>query len=174
VAKLQRSVPVDAADIWRRRCNNKVDLSYDRLLFYERYKTIAPVEKSVFEIPFLLEKVKQDMPDSEAKKIEVITQPGVPLVRADLSQLWFCVESVLAYLLRFVPESGKISVNISPRSGGVALLIRGYAPRYRWLDHRLCNDPLGDTRDHRNGLAHGDYQELRRREPFGAFSPTTA
>jgi PAS domain S-box-containing protein len=131
LAKLQQieSQP-EAAQILAKTVKqlNKVDLSYDRLLFYERHKTIFPVEKSVFEIPFLLEKVKQDMPDSEAKKIKVTTQPGVPLVRADLSQLWFCVESVLAYLLRFVPESGKISVNISARTGGVALVIGGYAP----------------------------------------------
>jgi PAS domain S-box-containing protein len=135
---------------------HKVDLSYDRLLFYEQYKTIAPVEKSVFEIPFLIEKIKQDMPDSEAQQVEVITQTGVPMmVQADLFQLWFCVETVLAYLLRFVPASGKVSVNISARNGGVTLVIRGYAPRVtggaitnygktRWAIRAITEMALGE------------------------------
>jgi signal transduction histidine kinase len=158
LAKLQKveSRP-EAADILAKTVKqlNKVDLSYDRLLFYERHKTIAPLERSVFEIPVLLAKIKQEMPDAESAQIEVMTRPDVPLVRADLFQIWFCVESLLAYLVRFVPEGGKISVDISAQSEGVALIISGYAPRVtggaikdyaktRWAIHAITEMALGE------------------------------
>lgn len=131
LGKLQKfETQPDAADILMKTVKqlNKVDLTYDRLLFYERHKTIAPIEKCVFEIPFLLEKIKQDMPDSEASQIDVMVQPDVPLVRADLAQLWFCIESILGYLGRFVPEDRKVSVSISAQSGRAVVAISGYAP----------------------------------------------
>lgn len=135
LAKLQRieSQP-EAADILTKTLKqlNKVDLTYDHLLFYERVHeregTIAPTEKSVFEVPLLLKKIMQEMPDSESAQIVLTAEPDVPMVRADLFQLWFCVESVLAYLLRFVAESGKISVTISARRGVITVAIRGHAP----------------------------------------------
>jgi PAS domain S-box-containing protein len=134
---------------------NKVDLTYERLLFYERHKTIAPVEKCVFGLPFLLEKIKQDIPDSEASQIDVTVQPDVPLVRADLGQLWFCIESILAYLGRFVPEDRKVSVSISAQSGGAVVAISGYAPpvtgsaisdyaKKGWAIHAITEMALGE------------------------------
>lgn len=147
----------ETADILRKTVKqlNKVDLTYERLLFYERHKTIDPVEKCVFEIPFLLEKIKQDMPDSEASQIDVMVQPDVPLVRADLGQLWFCIESILGYLIRFVPEDRKVSVSISAHSGGAVLVISGYAPpvtgsaisdyaKTRWAIHAITEMALGE------------------------------
>jgi PAS domain S-box-containing protein len=147
----------EAADLLAKTVKqlHKVDLSYDRLLFYEHYKAIAPVQKSVFEMQFLVEKIEQDMPDCEVEQIEVITQPGVPPVRADLFQLWFCVESVLAYLLRFVPASGKISLNISTRKGNVVLAALGRVPRVtggaitnyaetRWAIRAITEMALGE------------------------------
>jgi PAS domain S-box-containing protein len=134
---------------------NKVDLCYDRLLFYERHKSIAPLEKRVFEIPVLIEEIKQQLPDSEAIRIEVASGADVPLVRADLFQVWFCLESVLAYLLRFVPDSGKISVGVFARNGSAAVDIRGYAPPVtggeikdyasaRWAIHAITEMALGE------------------------------
>jgi PAS domain S-box-containing protein len=134
---------------------NKVDLTYDRLLFYERYKTIAPVEKNVFELPVLLAQIRQQMPDSEAARIDVTDAGDAPLVRADLFQVWFSVESVLAYLLRFVAEDGKVSVRVSGRDGKAEVAIRGYAPRVtggeikdfakvRWAVHAITEMALGE------------------------------
>jgi PAS domain S-box-containing protein len=132
LANLQKTIAQpEAIDLLAKTVKqlNKVDLSYERLLFYERYGTIAPFEKRVFDIPFLLEHIKEEMPDSESRKVEVTSQPGVAPVRGDLFQLWFCVESLLAYLLRFVPDSGKISVKVSAQGSGVGVVISGYAPQ---------------------------------------------
>jgi PAS domain S-box-containing protein len=120
----------DAADVLAKTLKqlNKVDLSYDRLLFYERYKTIAPLEKTVFALPVLVETIRQEMPDEVAAQIEVTAQPDLSLVVADIFQIGFCVESVLAYLLRFVPDSGQVKVSMAARDGGVAVVICGYAP----------------------------------------------
>ena len=147
----------DAAEIAAKTVKqlNKVDLTYDRLLFYERHKTIAPVEKNVFEIPVLLEQIRQQMPESEAARIAVTDAGDAPLVRADLFQVWFSLESVLAYLLRFVAEDGKVSVHISGHGGKAEVAIRGYAPRVtggeikdyakvRWAVHAITEMALGE------------------------------
>lgn len=133
----------------------KVDLTYDRLLLYERHDTIAPADRIVFEIPYLADKIKHDMPDSEAAHLAIISQGEVPPVRADLSQLWFCFESVIGYLVRFVPETNKVSVNISSRAGRVVTVISGYAPpvtggaiadyaKVQWAIHAITEMALGE------------------------------
>jgi PAS domain S-box-containing protein len=158
LGKLQKiETQPEAADIIMKTVKqlNKVDLTYERLMFYERHKTIAPVEKCVFEIPFLLEQIKKNMPDSEASQIDVMVQPDAPRVRVDLGQLWFCIESILAYLGRFVPEDRKVSVSISAQSGGAVVAISGYAPavtgsaisdyaKTRWAIHAITEMALGE------------------------------
>ncbi|HRZ35949.1 MAG TPA: PAS domain S-box protein [Candidatus Paceibacterota bacterium] len=107
---------------------HKVDLTFERLLFYERRRGITRVERGEFDIPALVEQVRQELPQYEAAQIEVTTEKGVPPARGDLSQIWFCIESLLAHLLRFVPEDGKIAVVIAPRKHQVRVAIRGYEP----------------------------------------------
>jgi PAS domain S-box-containing protein len=158
LARLQEDVHRrDAAELVDKTVKqlNKVDLSYDRLLFYERHKSIDPVEKTVFELPALLDQIKGSFPDSEAARVEVSSRGDAPLVRADLFQIWFAIESVLAYLLRFVPEGGKVGVSISARDGRAEIAIRGYAPRVtggeikeyaktRWAIHAITEMALGE------------------------------
>ena len=116
----QLEIPPRAADLLDKTAKqlHKVDLTFERLLFYERHKSIAPAERSLFDIPVLVEKIRQEMPDLEASRIEVTTGADVPSVSGDIFQIWFCLESLLAYLVRFVPEDGKVSVDISSAGTG--------------------------------------------------------
>jgi signal transduction histidine kinase len=109
---------------------HKVDLTYERLLYYERQES-APycVERSAFEIPVLVEKIKQRMPVLEAGRIEVTAGQDVPSVCGDISRMWFCLESLLAYFLRFMPENGKVTVDIKSLAAKVVVAIRGFAPQ---------------------------------------------
>lgn len=107
---------------------NKVDLSYERLLFYERHKALIPINKSLLDIPYLLDNVKQRIPKLEAAKIGITTEGNVPPVHGDLYQLSFCMESILGYLLRFAPEEERIDVDIAERDSVVRVIFRGYAP----------------------------------------------
>jgi PAS domain S-box-containing protein len=107
---------------------HKVDLTFERLLVYERHERITPVNRSLFDIPTLIEKIKAEMPDLEAGTIEVTVAAGVPPVSGDIFQIWFCLESLLAYFVRFVLEDEKITVDISCRDKQVVTSIRGRAP----------------------------------------------
>jgi PAS domain S-box-containing protein len=132
LSKLQMLLPEgEAADILARTVKqlNKVDLTYDRLLMYERGGAIAPPEKVLCEIPALLADIRKGMPDSDADRIEIASEPGIPPLRVDPYQLGFCFESLLAYLLRFLPEGEKVTAGVELREGIVAVTVRGYAPR---------------------------------------------
>ena len=107
----------------------KVDLTFDRMLYYERHASIVPVERMVFDIPDVVRNIQLQMPDSEAEQIEISVDPGVPPVRGNIYQVWFCLESLLAYLLRFVPEKGKVRVRVSCHAAGVEVVIAGRAPK---------------------------------------------
>ena len=107
---------------------NKVDLTYDRLLFYERHENIAPLQKNLLRLSTLVEGVLRQIPDREVRLVNMKVAPDVPRVNADLFQVSFCIESIIAYLLRFVPEDGSIDVDIERRDGSAAIVIRGYAP----------------------------------------------
>lgn len=133
----------------------KVDLSFDRLLFYERHRSIAPVERIVFEIPAVVDRLREELPDSEAAQLEVVVADGVPPVRGDLAQIWFCLESLVAYLLRFVPADGVVRVQVAPCDGRVEIRIAGRAPhvtggvavRYtvtRWAIRAITELALGE------------------------------
>jgi signal transduction histidine kinase len=156
---------------------HKVDLTFERLLFYERHKSIAPAERSLFDIPVLLEQIRQEMPDLEASRIEVTTGADVPSVSGDIFQIWFCLESLLAYLLRFVTEEGKVSVNISSTDGQVVTVIRGRAPRVtggtitayakaRWAIRAITEMALGE-RMIRSFIERNHAGEFRKRSGHG-------
>ena len=134
----------------------KVDLTYDRLLLYERHHAIAPQEKVVFEIRNLIREIQLDMPDSEAAHLIVTSHGQAAPVRADLHQIWFCFASMIGYLVRFVPASGKVSVDISSHDGRVLTVIRGFAPqvtggavadyaKVRWAIHAITEMALGEN-----------------------------
>jgi PAS domain S-box-containing protein len=156
--KLQKSTDQpDASDILAKIVKqlNNVDLSYERLLLYERHQTLIPIEKSLFDIPYLLDNIKQRMPVSEAKKIQITVEPDVPPVHGDLYQLSFCVESILSYLLRFVPEEEQIHVTAAQHDTKVVVTIRGYAPEVtggkitdyaetRWAIRAITEMALGE------------------------------
>ena len=132
LGKLQgASVPPEVADVVTKTVQQlqKVELSFDRLLFYERHETVFPSEKVLFDIPPLLEHLKQAMPASEAAKVQVTAAPGIPPVRGNLYQISFCIESLLAFFLRFVPEEGEVKVSVSAHGADVEIAIAGYAPQ---------------------------------------------
>jgi PAS domain S-box-containing protein len=158
LSKLQTLLPEGpAADILAKTVKqlNKVDLTYDRLLMYERHRSIAPLEKCLFEITALLADILRGMPDSDASRIEITAAQEIPRLRGDVYQLGFCFESLLAYLLRFLPDGEKVTAGIESRDGAVAVTIRGYAPRItggalidfartRWAIHAITETALGE------------------------------
>ena len=147
----------EAADILAKTVKqlNKVDLTYDRLLIYERHRAVAPLDKILCEIPALLADIRKGMPNADADRIEITSESGIPPLRVDPYQVGFCFESLLAYLLRFLPEGEKVTTGVAFREGNVAVSIRGYAPkvsggaltdyaRTRWAIHAITEMALGE------------------------------
>ncbi|MGD8208057.1 MAG: PAS domain S-box protein, partial [Thiohalocapsa sp.] len=107
---------------------NRVDLSYDRLLLYEREGQLIPTVKNLFYLPELIQSITKRLPIPEAEKLTIRTDEGLPAVRGDLYQLAFCFESILSYLLRFVPEESKIELSITGDQERIDVVMRGFAP----------------------------------------------
>ena len=175
----QAEIPPPAADLLDKTAKqlHKVDLTFERLLFYERHESIGPVERSLFEIPVLVSKIRQELPNSEASRIEVTAGTDVPPVSGDIFQIWFCLELLLAYLLRFVPEEGKVTVDISSRDGRVITIVRGRAPRVsggtiaeyaetRWAIRAITEMALGE-RMIRSFIKRNHAGEFHRRRRHG-------
>ena len=158
LSKLQTLLSeAEAADILAKTLKqlNKVDLTYDRLLMYERHRAVAPLDKSLCEIPALLADILKGMPDSDADRIKITCEGRIPPLRVDPYQVGFCFESLLAYLLRFLPEGEKVTACVTFREGNVTVSIRGYAPkvtggtltsyaRKRWAIHAITEMALGE------------------------------
>ncbi|WP_315703051.1 MULTISPECIES: PAS domain S-box protein [unclassified Bradyrhizobium] len=121
--------PRDIADLLEKTVKqlHKVDLTFERMLFYERQASIIPAKPSLFDIPILVQDILQEMP--ETSRIEVTPGTNLPSVSGDVFQIGFCLESILAYFERFVSEDGKITVDISYRDGQVVTVVRGCAPQ---------------------------------------------
>lgn len=133
----------------------KVDLSYDRLLLYEREGQLIPTVKNLFYVTELIESIRRRMPIPEAAKLDIKAEADLPAVRGDLYQLAFCIESILSYLLRFVPEEGQIELDVSGEKDRVTVLMRGFAPEVtggevvdyaetRWAIRQITELALGE------------------------------
>jgi PAS domain S-box-containing protein len=157
LSKLRTEISQDATDLLDKTVKqlHKVDLTFERLLFYERSEGIPPADQSLFDIPILVEKIKQEMPDLESSRIKVTTRPKVPPVRGDIFQIWFCLETLLAYLERFISEDGDITVEISSKDSQVVTVVRGRAPQVtggtiikyaetRWAIRAITEMALGE------------------------------
>jgi PAS domain S-box-containing protein len=109
----------------------KADLTYDRLAFYDAKAGVMPYHEVLFDYSELLSIVREDFPSPEAGKIQIEKDKNLPYLRGDLSQLSFCLESILSYLLRFSPDKGVVQVRVfadPKREGIVATEISGLCP----------------------------------------------
>ena len=52
----------------------------------------------------------------------------MPLIRGDLYRLYFCFQSMLSYLLRFLPREERIHWKIWQENGTIVSELSGYFP----------------------------------------------
>jgi PAS domain S-box-containing protein len=133
----------------------RVDLSFSRLMLYERDGATLPYNERAWDLQQVVGSVIERLPRHEASAIVVVADKGVPLVRGDYFQLGFCVESVLAYASRLLPQDGKITVRISGGQPLVALTVEATLPdaidteeeqeamRDAWMARALSEVALG-------------------------------
>jgi PAS domain S-box-containing protein len=112
---------------------HRIEATFDRLLIYEHKGRLLPYSPKYLDIPEIIAALKEEMPEIEASHIELNNGLESPaFVLADLYQISFCFETILSYLLRFVPENGTICVNINKRTDRkndwLVILMEGYKP----------------------------------------------
>jgi signal transduction histidine kinase len=72
--------------------------------------------------------VESDFPNNELERIDIHLEDGDSFLFGDLSQLSFCFETILSYLIRFLPEDQKVHVNVTTDKDRLEAKIGGTFP----------------------------------------------
>jgi PAS domain S-box-containing protein len=133
----------------------KVQLTYDRLALYEECEGLFPFHEMLLKISEVVTRLRDTVPESEQKKIEVHLEPNLPLIRGDLYQLTFCLRTILSYLLRFVPQNDHIQVRVTRELLGIGIRVIGFLPSHHnvslppesaaWVAQVLADMALGEN-----------------------------
>jgi PAS domain S-box-containing protein len=106
----------------------RVDLTFDRLALYSREGEDEPPKKFLLDIREVVDKVLSDIPKRDRQQIEEAFVEPLPLLRGEIYQLYFCFQSILSYLLRFLPEKKKISWKTWKENNRLVSEVSGYFP----------------------------------------------
>jgi PAS domain S-box-containing protein len=156
---LQTKTPLSLAYSWLRRLGedksdavsgiarkalqqlHKMDLTFDRLMLFERHKSVIPYNEVLLDLWYVVKRIKEEMPESEAERLIVERPEKLPVVRGDIFQLSFCIESILSYLFRFAAADEKVRIALKSNDGSVAVSIRGRGPLAIGEDVQACGGP---------------------------------
>jgi len=144
---IQTKTPLSLVFSWLRRINKevtntnlidliekitrqlrKVELSFDRLALYDKKEGIIPYEEFLINISEVLDRVIDQFPKAEAKKVVIDKDKSIPYLRGDIFQLSFCLKTILSYLFRFLPEEERILLRVSAAPEQLILDISGFFP----------------------------------------------
>jgi PAS domain S-box-containing protein len=108
----------------------KVELTCDRLAFfgYEAPAGMIPFTPMSLNVQEIIRRLQDDLPRSELDRISFKVQENLPLFKGNLEQLAFCLETMISYLLRFLPEEELVEVAFSLRKRQLVMDIRGVFP----------------------------------------------
>jgi PAS domain-containing protein len=106
----------------------KVDLTFDRLMFYERQRTFMPYNEVLIDLSQLIRKILDGMPDSESRNVRFSKMQPTLLLRGDIGQLSFCIETILSYLLRFASKDDTVGIKQGMEEGLLLTEFSGRAP----------------------------------------------
>jgi K+-sensing histidine kinase KdpD len=106
----------------------KLTLTYDRLALYDKQEGLVPYNPILFDISDLLEMVRHEFPSMDWERILLECDRDIPLVRGDMFQIIFCLESILSFLLRCAGEEQRIHVAAGFTDDKVFIKIRGNVP----------------------------------------------
>lgn len=107
----------------------KLEITYNRLALYAAEQEALPYNPTLFDIAEVIEAVKTNLPSGEHSRITWNYGKGQGLIQGDIFQLRFCLETILAYLLRFTTSDYKIDLVTSRNQGHCVTEITGWAPR---------------------------------------------
>lgn len=106
----------------------RVDLTFDRLAFHGTDERGVLPKHYLLSLKEVIERVLDDVSKRDREQVAVEYGDALPLVRGDLYQLYFCLQSNLSYLLRFLPENRTIRWHTWRQDGDLFSEIEGYFP----------------------------------------------
>lgn len=106
----------------------KLTLTYDRLALYDKEQGLVPYQPLLFDIGEILELLPEEFPRTEWQKVVVEQERNLPLLRGDLFQLSFCLETILSYLLRTASEEGVVTLRVGRQEDKLVVALRGSVP----------------------------------------------
>ena len=121
----------------------RIELSFDRLMMFEREGSSFPYNEVLIDVGEIIQRLLETLPEDDRLLIDRQTDKSIPMVRGDILQFSFCLESILAYLLRFVErEVGGEKIRVAARPAGkyARIEIRGLAPEITGEDARSYAD----------------------------------
>lgn len=131
IKRLQGEVsPADRQDTLAKALKQlrKLTLTYDRLVLYDKIGGFVPFQPLLIDISEILELLPGEFPESEWQKVVVNVEQEIPLLRADIFQLTFCIETIISYLLRTACEDGQVTINVSHHDGRIIVKLVGILP----------------------------------------------
>ena len=109
----------------------KVELTFNRLSLYDKrriFEPSFPYNEVLSNMKEIWHIVKEDFPENELKYFEPQIEDEDKYFLCDLFQLPFCFETILSYLLRFLPEDEKIFMNTSTNERMLNIKIHANMP----------------------------------------------
>jgi len=144
---VQTKLPLSLASSWLRRLGEsitegdaadtlekitqqlfKVELTYNRLAFYDQEEGLIPCHQYLMDVSEAIDHVFGKLPLIEKEKIDKVISADLPPIQGDIFQLGFCIESILACLLRTIPQDEKVQLRVGQEAGHIAIRLRGYLP----------------------------------------------
>jgi PAS domain S-box-containing protein len=127
----------------------KIELTYDRLVLYDAKDGVIRYKQLRLDLPSVIHTAVRELPRADRDKIKVHAPEYLPHLHGDLFQLVFIFQTILAYLLRFVPVDKKIRINVSDAESILQIRIAGFIPRLR---SQVFDADIGDVLEERAHL----------------------
>jgi PAS domain S-box-containing protein len=129
--RLEANIPEDEADTLDKvfKQLHKVELTCDRLSLCDDDRAgWVPYHEVLLDGSEIVEKVLTLLPESEREKIDVEYHEPLSPLRGDLFQLTFCLETILSYLFRVIPEDARIRLRAFQKDDRLNLEVAGSFP----------------------------------------------
>jgi len=107
----------------------RIELTYDRVLVSYDAQTLPAKQDVAVDIGQMLEHIMDDLPQRERDSIRESDHPAKVMVAADPFRLFFCLNSVLTYLLRARSAGRPIEISTLKRGGNVSVSMAAQVPK---------------------------------------------
>jgi PAS domain S-box-containing protein len=107
---------------------HKIELTFDRLARFENGHVGMPYNEALLSPQRLVKDVIEGLPRSEAKLVDYTFEGPLPRIRGDIRHFYFCLESIIGYLLRFARDKKHVRLAVTSSEESLTISIAGFVP----------------------------------------------